>query len=116
MATATREMALSAYRQLLRSTRLAFEGDIPRLLAARSAAREIFEANRGLSRNDTEAVKQIQHAEGVAQVLRENVVQGKAVDSDTSRYKLRIHEHTERGDNESLKMEGSTITGKCGQL
>jgi len=41
-------------------------------------------------------------------VLRQNVVQGEQVESaagpgDEQRYKLRIHEHTERGDNDSIR-------------
>ncbi|KAF2097274.1 mitochondrial zinc maintenance protein 1, mitochondrial [Rhizodiscina lignyota] len=116
---AAREMALAAYRHVLRSARIAFEGDSIRLTAARSAAREGFEGNKTLPPGGEAALSGIQHAEGVAQILRENVVQGKATDSDGSKYKLRIHQETELGDNETL-MGGtglnSNVTGKCGQL
>jgi len=106
-------MALAAYRHILRSTRIAFQGDIPTLTAARRAARDGFEQNRDLP--PEEKSKSIQYAEDVAKVLRENLVQGKAVEGDESRYKLRIHEHIERGDNESIKTAGkNTLAGvKC---
>jgi len=94
-------MALAAYRHLLRSARIAFQDDLPTLTAARNAARGEFEQNRSLPSEET--TKQIKHAEEVAQLLRENLVQGKKVEGDEDRYKLRIHEHIERGDNESIK-------------
>ncbi|ORY17813.1 mitochondrial zinc maintenance protein 1, mitochondrial [Clohesyomyces aquaticus] len=108
-------MALVAYRHLLRSARIAFQGDANTLLAARHQARKIFEDNRGLQEGSAEYSKQITHAEEVAKFLRENVVQGQALDQDTGRYKLRIHEHTERGDNEDIKKgRGNTLAGiKC---
>ncbi|KAF2687340.1 mitochondrial zinc maintenance protein 1, mitochondrial [Lentithecium fluviatile CBS 122367] len=109
----SREMALAAYRHLLRSTRIAFQGDIPTLLAARHEARKNFEYNRGLATGSDELSQQITHAEEVANFLRENVVQGQP--DETGKYKLRIHEHTERGDNEDIKKgKGNTLAGtKC---
>jgi len=105
-------MALAAYRHLLRSVHLAFKGtpstifprlqqlcasrshtnttnspgDSLRLPAALGAAREGFEANRHLSAHSKEASNQIAHAEDVAKILRENVVQGQALDEGGSRY------------------------------
>ncbi|KAF1959675.1 mitochondrial zinc maintenance protein 1, mitochondrial [Byssothecium circinans] len=110
----SREMALQAYRHLLRSTRVAFQGDMPTLIAARYKARSHFEENRGLATGSKELSEQITHAEEVAKFLRENVVQGEAVDREGN-YKLRIHEHTERGDNEDIKKgKGNTLAGtKC---
>ncbi|KAL2355393.1 mitochondrial zinc maintenance protein 1, mitochondrial [Cryomyces antarcticus] len=107
------EMALQAYRHLLRATRIAFEGDLHRLTAARASARDSFEQGRGLS--ESEISKSINHAEEVAKILRENVVQGH-VNAEGEKYKLRIHEHTERGDNETIKkaQSGYTLAGmKC---
>lgn len=101
-------MALQAYRQLLRSTRLAFAGDTPLLHAARTEARNSFQANAALSVDSPEATAAIVHAKEVAQILRENVVQGKKEGEDL--YKLNIHEHTERGDNDTIKMpDGKTV-------
>ncbi|OAL00228.1 mitochondrial zinc maintenance protein 1, mitochondrial [Phaeosphaeriaceae sp. SRC1lsM3a] len=113
----SREMALVAYRNLLRSARLAFQGDINILSAARAEVRKNFESNRNLTAGSEELSKQIAHAEEVAKFLRENVVQGQAADTEGN-YKLRIHEHTERGDNEDIKKPKgkSTLGGvKCCQ-
>ncbi|KAF2644950.1 mitochondrial zinc maintenance protein 1, mitochondrial [Massarina eburnea CBS 473.64] len=110
----SREMALQAYRHLLRSTRILFQGDLPRLFAARATVRSHFEENRGLATGSKEITEQITRAEDVATFLRKNVVQGQAVD-EQGNYKLRIHEHTERGDNEDIKKgKGNTLAGtKC---
>ncbi|KAI9046960.1 hypothetical protein LZ554_009035 [Drepanopeziza brunnea f. sp. 'monogermtubi'] len=94
-------MALPAYRSLLRSARLAFAGDAPLLKAARQEAHHAFRKNAALSPEDPLLAPAIAHANDVAKILRENVVQGKL---ENDRYKLRIHEHTERGDNDTIKM------------
>ena len=109
-------MALAAYRHLLRSTRIAFQGssllpslpgtrnligvsllssryrynplrkasqftntigDAPLLHAARSEARNNFRKNASLQSNDPALAAAIKHAEEVAQILRQNVVQGR---------------------------------------
>ncbi|KAF2026181.1 mitochondrial zinc maintenance protein 1, mitochondrial [Setomelanomma holmii] len=111
----SREMALVAYRNLLRSARIAFQGDMNTLFAARAEVRRNFESNRNLTVGSEEFSKQITHAEKVAKFLRENVVQGQAADNEGN-YKLRIHEHIERGDNEDIKKAKgkSTLGGvKC---
>jgi len=101
-------MALAAYRNLLRSARLAFEGDLPLLHAAQKQARDAFRQNASLPPNDPAVAAAIQHAEGVAQILKQNLVQGKHVGDN--KYKLRIHDDTERGDNDSIKMpDGKTV-------
>ena len=97
-------MALAAYRSLLRSTRIAFQGmlilcisllpsesrkptprsyptdliigDIPLLHAARAEARNSFLKNATLQPEDPALAAAIKHAEEVAIILRENVVQG----------------------------------------
>ncbi|KAH8590721.1 hypothetical protein B0O99DRAFT_520782 [Bisporella sp. PMI_857] len=103
-------MALAAYRSLLRSTRLAFAGDKPLLLAARAEARNSFRSNAGLSPSSSEYAAAVRHAEEVAQILKQNVVQGVRVQGEEDKYKLRIHEHTERGDNDTIKMpNGKTV-------
>jgi len=95
-------MALAAYRHLLRATRIAFTGDTHLLHAARIQARDGFNKHRSLEASSKEAADSITHAEGVADVLKHNIVQGKQVECS---YKLRlnIHEHTERGDNDTVK-------------
>ncbi|KAJ4335516.1 Mitochondrial zinc maintenance protein 1, mitochondrial [Didymella glomerata] len=107
-------MALVAYRNLLRSARIAFQGDANVLSAARIEVRKNFETNRHLQTGTEEFQKSLAHANEVAKFLRENVVQGQATEGDN--YKIRIHEHTERGDNEDIKKsKGKTTLGgtKC---
>jgi len=107
-------MALVAYRHLLRATRIAFNEDIPLLTSARKQARSTFLTNRSLTPESPESIAAITHAEDVAKFLRENIVQGQKVEGD-EKYKLRIHEHTERGDNDTVKMPNGkrvTIDGK----
>lgn len=53
-------------------------------MAARSAAREGFETNRSLPA--PAAAESIEHAEGVAKILRENLVQGQATDGEGTKY------------------------------
>jgi len=101
-------MALAAYRSLLRSARLAFEGDLPLLHAAQKQAREAFRENASLLPNDPAVAAGIEHAQGVARILKENIVQGKNVGD--GKYKLRIHKDTERGDNDTVKMpDGKSV-------
>jgi len=112
-------MALAAYRGILRSARIAFQGDIRLLPAARGHARKEFEAKRLLAPDSAEARSSIAHAEEVARVLRHNVVQGiRNEEEATGSYTLRIHEDIERGDNESIKagrgMEGMAKGQCCG--
>ncbi|KAM0133401.1 hypothetical protein ACHAP3_005925 [Botrytis cinerea] len=108
-------MALAAYRHLLRATRVAFNvEDTTLLTSARKQARSTFLANRSLALESPESIAAIAHAEDVAQFLRRNVVQGQKVEGD-EKYKLNIHEHTERGDNDTIKMPNGknvTIDGK----
>ncbi|KAL8793421.1 MAG: hypothetical protein Q9195_004007 [Heterodermia aff. obscurata] len=106
----TSQPAIHAYRDLLRSARIAFRGDTQLLTSAFSRARTAFK---------THPPEEIRHAEEVARLLRENVVQGARVEKEGvgERYRLRIHEHTERGDNESIKHAGqgtATMGGCCG--
>jgi complex III assembly factor LYRM7 len=62
------------------------KGDLNTLVAARHEARKNFENNRGLAPESEEYSKQITHAEDVAKFLRENVVQGQALDKDQEKY------------------------------
>ncbi|KAI1124301.1 hypothetical protein F5Y10DRAFT_31913 [Nemania abortiva] len=105
--------ALPAYRNLLRATRIVFQGDGMTLNAARANIREAFLKNAALEPASPEYLAAMKHAEEVAKILRENVVQGKR-EGDT--YKLRIHEETERGDNDTIKVAGKNLStggGKC---
>lgn len=108
---ANRFIALATYRHVLRATRIAFQGDNEVLAASRSLARESFTKGSSLVGGGIAASKALQHAESVAQILKENVVQGRNVGDD--RYKLNIHEHTQRLDNETAKeLKGTTKSFK----
>ncbi|KAI1391806.1 uncharacterized protein F4822DRAFT_105731 [Hypoxylon trugodes] len=96
-------MALPAYRNLLRAARLAFQGDERVLTAARATIRDNFRRNASLESTSPELPNAIKHAEEVAAILRQNIVQGKR---DGEIYRLRIHEDTERGDNDTVKFPG----------
>ena len=91
------------------------EGDLELLTAARIQARTGFNGMRALVANSDEAQKGIKHAQDVAAILRENIVQGRQAGEDGS-YRIKIHEHTERGDNDTVKdPRGGTvkISGGC---
>ncbi|EGP89303.1 unnamed protein product [Zymoseptoria tritici ST99CH_1A5] len=96
---ANRTVAIATYRHLLRATRIAFSGDNKVLQAARSHARTQFSAGARHAPGSIEAAQGIEHAQGVTQILRENLVQGKNVGGD--KWKLNIHEHTQRLDNDT---------------
>ncbi|KAI0403621.1 hypothetical protein F4802DRAFT_288502 [Xylaria palmicola] len=101
--------SLSSYRTLLRAARMAFQEDVATLAAARSSIRQGFLANAAVEPSSAEFAAKVKHAQEVAAILRMNVVQGK---KEGDVYKLRIHEHTERGDNDTVKLAG-TDGGKC---
>ncbi|EPQ66011.1 Bgt-3467 [Blumeria graminis f. sp. tritici] len=83
-------MALAAYRQLLRSIRIAFQDDITLLQASRMKARAEFDEKINLSIASPLYSTAITHALDVSRVLRENVVQGRRLKNDaedqTARY------------------------------
>ncbi|GAA5830357.1 hypothetical protein JCM11251_001321 [Rhodosporidiobolus azoricus] len=120
--------AASAYRALLRAQRLTFKGDDLALKAAHQQTRVLFNrfipsASASVSpfQPDSSLLppptlkpaegeeltpeKVDEHIKGafeIAQFLKTNVVQG--VRNDQGNYSLRIHEHTERGDNDTIKV------------
>lgn len=126
--TATNRIAvLATYRHLLRATRIAFDGkqqsqlfptqvplnnvhepytgDNSTLTASRTYARAEF--LRGRTLKPMAASQAIEHAQGVTQILRENLVQGKNVGGE--KYKLNIHEFTQRLDNDvAPSLKGTT--------
>ncbi len=81
------------------------------LFAARREAREGMRKNRELESGSLAAGSAIEHMQGVARILRENVVQG--VRKDDGVYKMNIHEHTQRLDNGTAKeLKGTTKSFK----
>ncbi|VZH92254.1 unnamed protein product [Fusarium fujikuroi] len=122
--------ALNAYRHLMRAARIAFQGDAPILSAAQLQIRNEFRQKASVDAADASAA--IKHAEEVAKVLRQNVVQGQRTEEGKDTFsefrlvgrgrkrklitftELRIHEDIERGDNESIKTAGKgTVGGGC---
>ena len=88
-----------------------FPGDEPTFLAARRFARQEFRSKRQLGPGTTEVAQAVEHAQGVTQILRENVVQGRHVGED--KYQLKMHEHTQRLDNETAgALKGTTKSFK----
>ncbi|OJJ50637.1 hypothetical protein ASPZODRAFT_55261 [Penicilliopsis zonata CBS 506.65] len=107
MAAAPTLSARSAYRQLLRATRIAFQDDVRVLIAARQEARRNFDQNH---RVGIDTPMHINHAIEVATILRHNIVQGvKDGQKEDSKWELRIHDDIERGDNDSVKIGGKSV-------
>ncbi|CCG82161.1 Putative uncharacterized protein [Taphrina deformans PYCC 5710] len=96
---------IHAYRNIIRSAGIAFKGDTATLLAARMEIRRNFEASRELT--DSEQVTKVQHAQEIAKVLRQNVVQGRLDETKEDTYDLRIHKDIELGDNETIRQKKS---------
>jgi complex III assembly factor LYRM7 len=107
MASQTALSARSAYRQLLRATRVAFQDDVRVLIASRQEARRNFDAHRRLA---VDTPMQIKHAVEVADLLRHNLVQGsREQGNEDAKWELRIHDEIERGDNDSIKVGGKSV-------
>ncbi|KAL8407363.1 hypothetical protein RB594_006265 [Gaeumannomyces avenae] len=97
--------ALAAYRHLLRAAGVAFKGDARVLTAARQQIATQFRQNTSLPPANRESA--VQMAEEVAQFLRANIVQGQL--QNDGLYKLNIHNETERGDNDTIKIGNMKI-------
>ena len=88
----TRTEVLSAYRHLLRSVTVAFQGDVTILSAAKKEARARFEIGRKLAAESPEALERVAAARSVAKFLRQNLVQGvKDGNEEIYRMSLSIH-------------------------
>ncbi|KAF3082428.1 Mitochondrial zinc maintenance protein 1, mitochondrial [Orbilia oligospora] len=103
--------ALHAYRALLRAAQAAFQGDSKLLLASHREIRTQFERNLDPGGMDNKDEK-VKHAFEVAKFLKQNVVQAEKVDGQ-EKFRLRLHEETERGDNESIK---TPLKGRVGKF
>jgi len=111
----TRNAALSAYRNALRATRIAFANDIPVLAGARSQIKQGFLDSKDLT-DSNQIDEQITHLNDVSKFLVKNIVQGER--QADGKYFLNFHEKTELGDNESIKQHklGSLSGKKCSDL
>ncbi|RCI15999.1 hypothetical protein L249_1747 [Ophiocordyceps polyrhachis-furcata BCC 54312] len=98
----------SVYKELLRAARITFkansrlQGDDHVFAAARIKIRHCFRLEASLEPSSQEAQKARDAAKEVARFLRSNIVQGRRKHPDDDTYALRIHEHTELGDNETI--------------
>ncbi|KAG0235342.1 hypothetical protein BGW41_000836 [Actinomortierella wolfii] len=99
---ATRQRALNAYRDLLRAQRVAFQGDIATLSAARDKTYQEFNMRRNET-NEKIIDEQLELAKQVASLLRHNLVQGVQKQDQKDLYELKIRPETELGDNETLR-------------
>ena len=106
----TRAAALSAYKSALRATKTAFGGDLEVLHAARTQIRAGFGEP---VESEAQAVERIEHLNGVASILNQNIVQGRKKEND-ERYMLNIHSKTELGDNETIKTKKSEMGSLAG--
>ncbi|KAL7423304.1 hypothetical protein Q5752_002605 [Cryptotrichosporon argae] len=119
-----RPAARSAYRAVLRSARLTFNGDPQRYVALHTALRSTFTSptlrapGAGAAEaapdpllapvdtqvdyaSEAELAKRIAEWDEVARFLRRNVVQG--VQQDSGSFRLRVTPDTELGDNATIK-------------
>ncbi|KAK9239898.1 mitochondrial zinc maintenance protein 1, mitochondrial [Lipomyces kononenkoae] len=133
-----RQQVLSSYRSLLRATRIAFDGDHRVFTAARQQVRQGYETGRNELTSEPQHLDEIdtrlEHASGVALLLRSNIVQGEllprqasketlstsdddsASETEGSVYKLRIHKHSELGDNDAVKGGRTNLAGTAKKI
>lgn len=95
--------ARSAYRNLYRASASTFAGDNEILFAFRQKMRA--DALQYKDQTDPKAYEEsVKLGNEVATILRRNFVQAQRVASDEDqKWKIRITEHTELGDNDSIK-------------
>ncbi|KAI0274389.1 RF-1 domain-containing protein [Russula aff. rugulosa BPL654] len=102
-----RAAARSVYRDLWRASATTFAGDPPVLLAFRQKIRK--DALEQHSVIDEVAFKNnLKLGREIADFLRKNIVQAERLhmqsgEENTDTYKIRITEHTELGDNDTIK-------------
>ncbi|ESK96917.1 hypothetical protein Moror_6495 [Moniliophthora roreri MCA 2997] len=109
-----RAAARAAYRDLYRASSFTFAGDEPTLKAFRLKMRE--DALSGQAEQDPVVYQQLcEDARNVAAFLRRNIIQATKQDVGET-WSLHINEHTELGDNDSIKnppkMESSRSSRK----
>ncbi|KAL9630603.1 MAG: hypothetical protein Q9164_006332 [Protoblastenia rupestris] len=83
-------MALAAYRQVLRSARIAFQDDARVLTAACAEARSKFDSLRHLPPDASGTEQKIAEAQEVARLLRQNVVQGEPIAGQGEKYHIEL--------------------------
>ncbi|ORX63064.1 hypothetical protein DM01DRAFT_1314804 [Hesseltinella vesiculosa] len=101
MATPSKQAAISAYRNLLKTQKQVFGNDLAAVEAARKETYARFMQNKNEANTDVLEEK-LALANQVATLLRRNVVQAESADGGEL-YKLHITKDTELGDNDSIK-------------
>ncbi|CAG8444482.1 24760_t:CDS:2 [Dentiscutata erythropus] len=97
----TRLAVLNAYKYLLKTQKETFNGDFLAISEARRKTREEFLKNK----NETDEIEinnQVNQALEAAEFIKSNVIQA-VFDEKANRFKAKITENTELGDNESIK-------------
>ncbi|RHZ65800.1 hypothetical protein Glove_311g31 [Diversispora epigaea] len=102
----TRLKVLNAYKQLLRVQREIFNEDLFAMTEARNTTYKEFSKNKN-ENDELKIDEQINQAIDVTKFLKSNVAQA-VLNPDKSRFKVRITENHELGDNESIKNSVST--------
>ncbi|KAF8267844.1 RF-1 domain-containing protein [Lactarius quietus] len=101
-----RAAARSVYRDLWRASTTTFSGDPPVLSAFRQKIRKDALDQRAINNEETFR-NNLNIGREIASFLRKNIVQAERLQKipgeDTEAYKLRITEHTELGDNSTIK-------------
>ncbi|CAO3610707.1 unnamed protein product [Cunninghamella blakesleeana] len=110
MATPSKQAAISAYRNLLKTQKQVFGSDTKAIIAAKKETYARFMQNKDETNTDVLEEK-LNLANQVASLLKKNVIQAES--NDGSNFKLNITEDTELGDNDSIKKaKGSHRKGK----
>lgn len=116
--------ALSAYRNSMRATRLAFNNDLLVLKSARDQIRSEMKLQTSPSNPLLKINERVDLLNQISEFLRHNIVQGvkNGNSNGKEKYLLNIHNNTELGDNEeirttsNLNIDGSPMAGSscCG--
>ncbi|ORZ05587.1 hypothetical protein BCR42DRAFT_427930 [Absidia repens] len=96
----SKQAAITAYRQLLKTQRQVFGNDLRAIQAAQKETHARFMQFKDETNTDILDEK-LALANQVATLLKQNVVQGESKDGE--RFKLNITKDTELGDNDSIK-------------
>ncbi|KAI9013780.1 hypothetical protein CLU79DRAFT_768700 [Phycomyces nitens] len=100
MSSPSKQAAISAYRNLLKTQRNVFGEDIKAFNAAKKETYARFMQSKDETNTDV-LEKKLNMADQVATLLKQNVLQGVSKGDNT--FKLRITKDTVLGDNDSIK-------------
>lgn len=118
----TARSALTAYRNALRATRIAFTDDLVVLQTSRQKIKDEMKLNNSPSNPLLKVEERIELLNQISEFLKHNIVQGVKtgkLDDGKDKYTLNIHKETELGDNDEIKtksdlnVDGSPMQGAC---